>query len=128
MSVRALVAREVRRPTALLSVAGQAVRISGVLREMDTDQWLSPLFSEVHAQAVEAELPEVVLDLRNLSYANASLWKCIVGWLKLLRHDARGAYSLRVRSDPRHRWQQLGLPALGVFGAERLILESSSTA
>jgi hypothetical protein len=125
MSTRGLTARQVKRPTAMISVAGQAVRISGVLREIDTDEWLSPLFLEIHAEAVGAELPEVVLDLRELSYANAALWKCIVGWLKLLRRDTRGAYALRVLSDTRHRWQQLGLPALGVFGAERLILQSS---
>jgi hypothetical protein len=125
MTARGLITRQVKRPTALLSVASQTVRISGVLREMQTDEWLSPLLNDVHEQAVAAGLPEVVLDLRDLSYANAALWKCIVDWLKLLRRDTRGSYSLRVRSDPRHRWQQLGLPALGVFGAERLILESS---
>jgi hypothetical protein len=77
MSVRGLSARQVRRPTALVSITSQTVRISGVLREIDTDEWLSPLLSDVHEQAVAHALPEVVLDLRDLTYANAALWKCI---------------------------------------------------
>lgn len=104
---------------------GAGVRIEGVLREENVAAWFHPLIEDVHRAAVEAGLAEVVLDIRGLEYANASVWSCLVQWLRLLRQDARARYTLRVLSEPTYRWQNVGMSALRVFGADRLVVESA---
>src|SRR5262245_6934064 len=114
--------RDVLRPGAQLAVFDQTVRLAGVLREVDTDVWLSPVFTEVHDRAVETRLREVVLDLRRLEYANAGVWRCIVEWLRRIR-ESRWQYRLRVRSELSYRWQRVGLPALSIFGDDWLQID-----
>lgn len=122
--------RRVVRSTVRVDVwaaPGNVVRMTGVMREPDVGSWLVPLIEEIHAGALEAKLDEVVLDIRTLEYANAALWRCLVLWLKRIR-DASETYRLRLISNPVHRWQSVGVPALKVFGldaqgTERLIVE-----
>lgn len=115
------------RPSAVIHIgvrAGHAaVVMEGVVSEPDVASWLMPLIGEVHREAVRIHESEVVLDLRKLEYANAALWKCIVSWLKMLKEDASAHYSLRIVPDATHRWQEVGLPMLRVFGGNRVILE-----
>jgi hypothetical protein len=105
-----------------------AVRFVGTIREPDVGAWLHPLIEQVHRAAVADQLPEVVLDIRELQYANASFWRCIVLWLKRIGEGTDGSYVLRIRSDATYQWQKVGVPALHAFaldvqGRERLIVE-----
>jgi hypothetical protein len=105
-----------------LATGGTTLRIAGSLREKDVGAWFEPLIQQIHAAATEHAVPEVVLDLRDLEYANAALWSCLVDWLRLIRREMRQTYKLRLRSGP-HGWQRIGVPTLIVFGVDRLIVE-----
>jgi hypothetical protein len=103
--------------------AGVMLRISGSLREANVGEWLMPLIDQIHADSMAAGTSEVIVDIRHLVYANAAMWTCLVGWLRILRRDKQARYNLRIRSEPGYRWQQVGIPMLVVFGADRLIVE-----
>jgi hypothetical protein len=113
-------------PTAQLCLGGEgpnALQFKGVLREIDPSVWLMPLVREVHRLAVERQLDEVVVDLRELEYANAALFKCLVEWIRMMREEQAVHYRLRVRSAPKHRWQQVGVAGLRAVGAELVEIE-----
>lgn len=99
------------------------VTIEGIMREPDAEAWLCPLLLQVHQAAVERRVGEVVLDLRRLGYANAALWKCLVYWLRLMRHEHVARYGMRVLTKPGCRWQRVGAEALGKLSADRFIVE-----
>jgi hypothetical protein len=111
-----------RGPLRLFTPPGTSnvIMIEGVLRELDPAQWLTPLIDDIHKQATRARSSEVVLDLRGLAYANAAAWKCIVYWVRLLKEATDAPYRLCILAEEKHRWQQVGMTALRVFGEERL--------
>ena len=101
------------------------VIMSGVLRERGDGAWLDGLVREWHQAAVKHEMPEVVLDLRELTYANSAVFKCLASWIRMLHSDPKALYSLRILYDQRQRWQDIGLKALSYLGAQRVILVGS---
>lgn len=114
----------VRSALRVVSPGAATLVLEGVFREPNAEEWFCPLVDDVHRRAVTEDYPEVVLDLSNLEYANASAWKCFVYWLRKLRADERAHYNLRIRTNQRHRWQRIGMPSLIVFGQDRLIIEN----
>jgi hypothetical protein len=103
--------------------AAHVIRVVGVLRQLDDRDWLAKLITEWHEAAVAGELPEIVLDLRELEYANSATWKCLATWVRLLSGDARALYTLRIRARDGAGWQRVGLGALQIFGGPRLIVQ-----
>jgi hypothetical protein len=102
---------------------GNTIAFEGVVREADVDSWLLPLIDDVHRTATIRQFAELVLDIRKLEYANATLWKCLVLWLKRLREEQAGRYVLRIVADTTRPWQHIGIPKLRVFGGNRLLIE-----
>jgi hypothetical protein len=117
------------RGTATVSV-GEAghdvVKIEGVLRDPDIQAWLTPIIEATHEAAVELALPEVVLDIQKLEYANAAAWRCFVQWLHFIHRDPQAKYRLRILSQPAYQWQMVGMTTLRIFGKESLIVEESA--
>jgi hypothetical protein len=105
-----------------VQVSGNTVRLEGVLGEVDVRNWLFPFLQLVHQQAVASSMPEVVFDIRRLSYASAGVWRSLLLWLRLLRSERGAPYSVRLLSDPAYRWQKMGVPAIVPFGADRLVV------
>jgi hypothetical protein len=101
------------------------VALVGVISEPDVARWLQPLLEDIHQAALVRGLDEVILDIRNLEYANAALWKCLVVWLKRIREPRERIYGLRLRANDQHRWQQIGVPTLRIFGADRLRVDTT---
>jgi hypothetical protein len=99
------------------------IAFEGLMREAHPDTWFVPLIDEAHGKAVAEQLREIVLDIRRLSYANAAAWKCLVYWVKKMQQDRRAYYRLRVLCEEAHSWQHVGMPALRVFGGDRLVID-----
>jgi hypothetical protein len=118
-----LTSRRIDHSTMHITVSGRVVRMAGVMREAEVSSWFNPIIDELHEEAVRARVPEVVLDLRALEYANAALWKCLVVWLKKARDERDPGYSVRILTEPSYQWQQVGMSALRVFGGDRLVVE-----
>lgn len=103
---------------------GNVIVIGGVLRGVADDEWLMRAIVRIHETAAEEGLREVVVDLRALSHANASCWKCFVNWCRLLREVPDG-YVLKLRISRVYTWQTVGTSALRVFGDERITVEAA---
>jgi hypothetical protein len=118
---------ESRRPSVRISGGGpdkaNLIVFEGTLREPDPSEWLTPLIDEVHEQSIAERVKELVLDLRRLSYANAAGWKCFVYWVKRMNQDRRARYRLSILCSHEHQWQEVGMPALRVFGGDRLVIK-----
>lgn len=110
------------RNALVVNVGGHTIKLQGVLHEVDVRDWLYPFLLGVHRTAIETRMPEVVFDIRLLTYANASLWRSLVLWLRLLRESPSTPYSVRLLSDPVYRWQKLGIPPLARLGGEHLVI------
>jgi hypothetical protein len=106
-------------------LGGHVVTMSGVLRERGDGAWLEGLIREWHQAAVKHELPEVVLDMRELAYANSAVFKCLTSWIRLLHSDGDALYSLRILYDKGQRWQAIGLKALSYLESQRLVIVGS---
>lgn len=118
--------RRLERLSAEITVGTSApnvIEIRGVLREPDVGTWMMPFIEEVHAAALAQGLGEVQLDIRGLTYANATFWRCLLGWLKLARDAPEGSYTLHILTDPGQRWQLMGMPSLRLFGKQKLVVD-----
>jgi hypothetical protein len=107
-----------RGPLSILPTGGGAA-FKGVIREADPASWLGPLVDELHGAALRTQVESVEVDLRELEYANAAAWKCFVYWLKRMADD-NARYRLHFLCEESHRWQQVGMSTLRVFGGERV--------
>jgi len=96
-----------------------AVSFTGVIREADPAAWFVPLIDDLHAAAMRQKVGLVEVDLRALQYANAAAWKCFVLWLKRMADD-KAPYRIHFLCEEAHRWQQVGMSTLKVFGGERV--------
>lgn len=114
--------RTERRNSLTATLGGHTIKLQGVLTEIDVQDWMYPFLKEIHQTALDKQMPEVVFDIRQLTYANASLWRSLVLWLRLLRESPSTPYSVRLLSDPVYRWQKLGIPPLARLGGERLVI------
>jgi hypothetical protein len=115
-------ARTESRNSLIVTVGGHTIKLQGVLNEHDVRDWLYPLLRNIHQTALSTNMPEVVFDIRLLTYANASLWRSLVLWMRLLRESPSTPYSVRLLSDPVYRWQKMGIPPLARLGGERLVI------
>ena len=107
---------------------GHVMKLSGILRDANVQSWLFPLLEQVHREALESTLAEVVLDVRDLTYASADGWRSLMLWLRLIRDTPGGGFKLRLLTNLSHQWQLVGIPTLVIFGGHHLIVESSEEA
>ncbi|MFO0662266.1 MAG: hypothetical protein U0165_20910 [Polyangiaceae bacterium] len=114
--------KEFDRASAHVEVTGHTIRIRGVIGEPDTTPWLSELLGDVHQDAVASKIPEVVLDIRQLRYANAAWSRALLVWLRRVRENKENTYCIRLLCDPIIRWQKYSVPPLQSFGADRLVI------
>ncbi|RYE92962.1 MAG: hypothetical protein EOO75_05460 [Myxococcales bacterium] len=117
-----LPARLESRNALIVTVSGHTIKMQGVLHEVDARDWLYPFLLGIHQAALAEQMPEIVFDIRLLTYANASLWRSLVLWLRLLRDARSTPYRVRLLSDPVYRWQKLGVPPLARLGGARLLV------
>ena len=106
----------------LLEVRGHTVKMRGVLDEPDVADWLVPFLIHIHEEAVSRNMPEVILDIRQLRYVNAGVPRSLVRWLRTIRDSQQSQCSIRLLSDPINRWQRFCVPPLARLGAERLVI------
>ncbi|MCS6899185.1 MAG: hypothetical protein RMJ98_06325 [Myxococcales bacterium] len=106
----------------LVTVSGHSIKFEGVLHEQNAFAWLYPFLLDVHQIAVEAAMPEVIFDIRQLTYANAAFWRSFALWLQLLKPSPHPPYRVRLLFNPAFRWQKLGLPPLARLSGSRLVI------
>jgi hypothetical protein len=100
-------------------VSGNTLRVEGVVDERGLREWFEPVLADLHQRAVKAGMAEVVLDLRNLTYANAGTFASLVTWLRRAKDNE--AYRVRIRTSKASRWQALEVAALRSIAPNRVI-------
>jgi hypothetical protein len=84
---------------------------------------LDQLLTSLHAEAVKAQIAEIVIDVCRLEFLSSSCVLKLVGWLG--RRDEAGAtYKVRFICTTRHHWQQRSLHALRAFAPDALTIET----
>ena len=87
---------------------------------------LEEFFTQLHAEAVRLNTPEVVVDVRELEFMNSSCLKVFVAWLAQLRElQAPVQYKVRFRSNPTLLWQRRSLAALSCFAIDLVTIETT---
>ena len=114
-----LLQKAVQRGALQVTPSPDGAAFKGVIREADPESWLGPLVDELHGAALRTQVETLEVDLRELEYANAAAWKCFVYWLKRMADDS-AQYHLHFLCNESHRWQQVGMSTLRVFGGDRV--------
>ena len=96
------------------------VRLEGVLREQNPEEWLLPLFHQVTSFVVEGGRTQVQLDVRDLAFMNAGGFRALVGWLNELKGRE---CTLCILFNPEHLWQRVGVSSLKVLGGKSVTSE-----
>lgn len=105
---------------------GNLIRLHGVLREQGQQRDLPAMLEAIHLDAIRLGLQEIVLDLRELSYASADFWRSLVLWLRWMQSPPVARYKLRILANPSHGWQGIGMSTLSVFGGKHLAVDSTA--
>ena len=89
-------------------VASEAftVRFDGVLREDESDGWLSAFLYKAYERS--GSRPEIVLDFRDLRFMNATAFRIFVPWLKLLQ-DRSPLCRLLIQHNREIMWQSVAI-------------------
>ena len=82
------------------------VRFEGVLREEESDGWLSSFLYKAYERS--ANRNNIVLDFRDLRFMNATAFRVFIPWLKLLQ-DRTPPCRLRIQHSPEIMWQSVAI-------------------
>jgi hypothetical protein len=86
---------------------------------------LDALLVKVHALALETQVEEVLVDLRELAFMNSSCFKAFVKWLGQLQEvDAARQYKICLRSSDKHHWQKRSLAGLRCFAVDLVRIQT----
>ena len=87
---------------------------------------LDAFLRRVHAQVMDAKLPEVVIDVRALDFMNSSCFKTFVSWIGVVQELPNDQqYKVRFLADDKKHWQSRSLGALACFAVDLIRIESS---
>jgi len=115
---------DLRTETDLARTALTVKMIGSAESQVTTD--LDRYLKRLHAAAVEAKVPEVVVDMRALDFMNSSCFKTFVTWINTLQEagDGEGPYRVRFLADDKKHWQGRSLGALACFAVDLIRVES----
>lgn len=92
---------------------------NGAIAELDG------FLKQLHRLAVDAKVPEVVVDMRALEFMNSSCFKHFVAWINTLQESPADAqYKVRFVADQKKHWQNRSLGALACFAVDLIRIES----
>ena len=89
-------------------------------------QHLPRLLGTVHEHAQQLKMPEVRVDIRELTFMNSSCFKDFICWLEKVR-EAAAAHRYRIifQSSAAQHWQRRSLHALSCFARELITIEAT---
>jgi hypothetical protein len=96
------------------NMQGRALHIefSG-MADLSATATLPLFFNLVHREVQRQKIPEVVVNMRDLTFLNSSCLKALVKWIDAIDScEDAFRYRLRFVSNPRHGWQRRSLETL----------------
>jgi hypothetical protein len=108
---------EIARSAFTVKMMGSAE--TGAMTELDG------FLKRLHESAVDAKVPEVVIDMRSLEFMNSSCFKQFVTWINTLQEaPTESQYRVRFVADEKKHWQSRSLGALACFAVDLIRIEN----
>ena len=125
MTIQEISTRELKTETELQKSAF-TVKMTG-FAEMPMMAELDGFLKRLHQRAIDAKIPEVVIDIRPLEFMNSSCFKAFVSWINTLQEAPEASqYRVRFVSDEKKHWQNRSLGALACFAVDLIKIETNS--
>ncbi len=109
-------------------VAPRTLKLGGTLARRDPSRDLGGFFRALHDDALARGLPDVSVDVRDLSFVNSSSIRLFIDWAAWLRgapRDKAKPYLLRFLVTSQHAWQVTTFAALSSLMGDAIAVESS---
>lgn len=107
------------------SGAGVLVSFVGDIDMQDPSLLLGPFFEKFHKGALDAGLPTVEVDFRQLNFLNSSGIKALAKWAILLASvTPEKRYQIRVYHNKLSTWQNTSLPTLAFLVPGSIVFAS----
>ena len=121
---------EVESGPAKVAVNGNGhVAFRGEIGTREADVKIVEQVGRVHAAARAASLPEVFVDIRELSFVNSSNIRIFVDWVMNAKGDGTvPPYKLHFIAKKTVSWQRLMLSALDALASDVVIVDFSDVA
>lgn len=112
--------------TASFDSSGDGVTIVfvGAIDDKNPEEYLLPFFDEINNKMVEANLKQLNLDLKKLTFLNSFGIKCFVQLVsKMLKLPENKRYFLRMKIDANSQWQNTSFSLLRTVNKDYIIVE-----
>lgn len=103
---------------------GPQLKMRGVIDQPNPGEFLDPLLSKLHEQALERRVPQVSADVSELMFLNSSGIKSLVKWILENQRSQPNAYRIRFLYAPSVTWQKTSLSALAMLSKELVAIEA----
>jgi hypothetical protein len=87
---------------------------------------MDSLLSRAHAEAVQADVIEAVVDLRQLEFMNSTCFRSIVTWITDINELADKRYKVKFLSNPQLYWQKRSLHSIQAFAPDLVTIVEST--
>lgn len=102
----------------------RTVAFTGTIATEHPSGELGAFFKALHTAAVEDQLEELVVNVKELTFVNSRAIRLFVDWVIAARKEtAAHRYRIRFLTDPQVTWQKLSLPVLKTLAREIVIIE-----
>ena len=101
-----------------------SVAMRGTIAIPDPGLALGGCFRAMHAAALGDGLPELRVDVRQLTFVNSSAIRLFVDWASWVSAAGSGGYMLRFCTDRRITWQRTSFAVLQSLGGKQISVEA----
>lgn len=118
--VSCLTQREVHCQNLVITAGGSSVVFNGIIDDKDPGSYLIPFLDKVHNDILDKHIPEVEIDIHNLTYINSSGIKEIINWLLKIESLNSRKYSITFRCSRDSRWQGISIAMIQKIIPDRI--------
>lgn len=99
------------------------IRWRGTITSKDPGQDLAGFTRAAHRAAMDDGLPELKVDVSELTFVNSSAIRLFIDWATWVKESKGKAYKLRFATSRRVTWQKTSFMALRTLAGEVLSVE-----
>lgn len=108
----------------LAITAPNAISMRGTIAIADPGLLLGSCFRRLHEATLADALPELSVDVRQLTFVNSSAIRLFVDWSSWVANARPNGYLLRFRTDRRITWQRTSFAVLQSLGGKSIALDA----
>ncbi len=100
------------------------VRFEGAMREREPEDWLAKFFQRITGLIRDRTV--IILDIRDLQYMNATAFRVLIPWLRVLRSRPKPC-RLYVRTRASVIWQGVTISSLKAISGDMITAETDDS-